>query len=396
MSGVENSSLSWQVLGPGDPWLHEYYKQYRPAVFAEESRPLKLLVLLGSADISGGSYVIFQHAHYWQRHGADVTIATLMPRASLLSHWHPALDELTITTIDDLGDEVYDVTVATWWRTVYELPEIRTRHALYFVQSIESRFYVDGDDTYAAPLAELTYRYDLPVVTIAQWIQAYLAFEHGRPSFLVRNGIDKNRYSPFGPTVEPRRPGRLRVLIEGVTEVAMKNIPASIELARAGGADEVWLMTPSDVRRYPGVDRVLSRVDIDRTGAVYRSCDVLVKLSRVEGMYGPPLEMFHCGGTVVTYDVTGHEEYVVNDVNGLVVPMEQTQGVVASIRKLKEDPDALQRLKQGALMTAEHWPDWESGCAEFWSIIRLVARRPAPDKLLSMLAIRGAGITGNR
>ena len=167
MSGVENSSLSWQVLGPGDPWLHEYYKQYRPAVFAEESRPLKLLVLLGSADISGGSYVIFQHAHYWQRHGADVTIATLMPRAALLSHWHPALDELTITTIDDLGDEVYDVTVATWWRTVYELPEIRTRHALYFVQSIESRFYVDGDDTYAAPLAELTYRYDLPVVTIA-------------------------------------------------------------------------------------------------------------------------------------------------------------------------------------------------------------------------------------
>jgi hypothetical protein len=48
------------------------------------------------------------------------------------------------------------------------------------------------------------------------------------------------------------------------------------------------------------------------------------------------------------------------------------------------------------LMTAEHWPDWESVCAEFWSIIRLVARRPAPDKLLSMLAIRGAGITGNR
>ena len=52
--------------------------------------------------------MVVQHALYWQGHGANVTIATLMPQASLLSHWHPALAELTITTIDDLGDEVYD------------------------------------------------------------------------------------------------------------------------------------------------------------------------------------------------------------------------------------------------------------------------------------------------
>ena len=70
-------------------------------------------------------------------------------------------------------------------------------------------------------------------------------------------------------------------------------------------------------------DRVFERVAVESTPVIYRSCDVLVKLSQVEGMYGPPLEMFHCGGTVVTYDVTGHEEYVEHGVNGLVVTDER-------------------------------------------------------------------------
>lgn len=396
MSTATNEPRPWHRGWPGDPWLHEYYEQYRPDVFRDPSEPIKIVVLLGSADISGGTYVIFQHALYWQRHGADVTIATLMPRAALFSDWHPALRELKITTIDDLHDEVYDVAVATWWRTVYELPNVRARHVLYFIQSIESRFYAVGSDTYAAPLAELSYRYDIPVVAIARWIQAYLAFEHQRPSFLVRNGIDKDRYQPFGEVVEPRRLGSLRVLVEGPVDVDMKNVPAAVELARKGGADEVWLMTSSDVRDFAGADRVLSRVPIDLTGVVYRSCDVLLKLSRVEGMYGPPLEMFHCGGTVVTFDVTGHEEYVVHEVNGLVVPMGDDDGAVTAIQRLKDDPELLRRLQQQALLTAERWPDWDQVAEEFWAVIRLLVRRAATDKLVTMLALRGAGITGAR
>lgn len=395
MTGVEawdgRPVLREAPRGPGDPWLHHYYEQYRPQIFGNGDQ-LRIVVLLGSADISGGSYVIFQHAMYWKLHGADVTIATMVPHTSVGNHWHPALTELRFTSVEDLGDEVYDVVVATWWRTVYELPKVRARHALYFVQSEEARFYAVGDDQWAAPLAELTYRFDLPMVTIATWLQAFLAFEHGRPSFLARNGVDKNRYQPFGPVVAARPAEGLRVLVEGPIDAPMKNVPDSVELARKGGADEVWLMTSSPVSEFPGVDRVLSRVPIDHTGAVYRSCDVLLKLSRVEGMYGPPLEMFHCGGTVVTYDVTGHEEYVEDGVNGLVVPMDDRDGVVSAIARLKQSAELLRELKYGAARTAARWPDWEQSCREFWSVVRTLARRPAPDKLTTMLAIRGAGV----
>jgi hypothetical protein len=379
------------VAPPGDLWLHGFYGKYRPDTLGTDE-PLRVVVLLGSADISGGTYVVFQHARYWMGQGADVTIATILPARRASNVWHPALQELRFCTVDELGDEPYDVAIATWWRTVYELPKVRARHVLYFVQSEEARFYAGGEDEWASPFAELTYRFDLPTVTIARWLQAFLAFEHRRPSFLVQNGIDKQRYQPFGPVVEPRVPGRLRVLVEGPIDVPMKNVAASIELARQGGADEVWLMTSSNVTEYPKADRVLSQVPIDHTGAVYRSCDVLLKLSRVEGMYGPPLEMYHCGGTVVTYDVTGSEEYVEHGVNGLVVPMDDEQGVVDAVSSLKTSPDLLRELQFGAVRTAQDWPDWERSSREFWFYLRALARQPAADNLVTMLALQGAAV----
>jgi len=92
--------------------------------------------------------------------------------------------------------------------------------------------------------------------------------------------------------------------------VFFKNVEKTIELCLQSDADEIWLLTSTEISEYPGVDKCFSRVAIEKTPEIYRSCDVLVKLSYVEGMFGPPLEMFHCGGTAIVYDVTGHDEYI--------------------------------------------------------------------------------------
>ncbi len=78
------------------------------------------------------------------------------------------------------------------------------------------------------------------------------------------------------------------------------------------------------------------KIPVESTPVIYRSCDVLLKLSKVEGMFGPPLEMFHCGGTAITYDVTGSEEYLVSGRNSLVVPMDDEKAVADS-RAIPED-----------------------------------------------------------
>src|SRR5271166_612212 len=77
---------------------------------------------------------------------------------------------------------------------------------------------------------------------------------------------------------------KLRVLVECPVDVWFKNVQQAIELARIGGCDEVRLLTISAIGQCDGVDRVFSRVPMNKVAEIYRSCDVLLKLSWVEGM----------------------------------------------------------------------------------------------------------------
>jgi glycosyltransferase involved in cell wall biosynthesis len=108
-------------------------------------------------------------------------------------------------------------------------------------------------------------------------------------------------------------------------------------------------------------------------------------------MYGPPLEMFHCGGTVVTYDVTGSDEYVINDFNGLIVPMDDVSAVASALKKLKQDPKLVSKLKAGAELTATRWPDWQHSSSRFLGLLSLIAKRPAINSLTLAKDIIGTG-----
>ncbi|MCR5767401.1 MAG: glycosyltransferase [Lachnospiraceae bacterium] len=83
--------------------------------------------------------------------------------------------------------------------------------------------------------------------------------------------------------------------------------------------------------------------------------------------------MFHCGGTAITYDVTGHDEYIINGVNGLVVHSDEDEKVVEYINQLKEDATLLARLKQGAIDTAENWIDWQESSKRFYEAVLSLA-----------------------
>jgi glycosyltransferase involved in cell wall biosynthesis len=327
---------------------------------------MKIAFLLGSAHVGGGTYVIFQHALFLARSGWDVTIVTLDPIPSGQTLWHPeAHAELRYRTHAEVVDEVFDVAIATWWRTAYRLHLIKARSYQYFVQSIESRFFEDWDLA-ARWYAEATYTMQLPVITEASWIKEYLTSRFGSSVHMAINGIRKDIYRPEGEAVAPRDPNRLRVLVEGPLRVFFKNVERTIELCKKSHADEIWLLTSSsDCTNYPGIDRTFSCIPIAEVASVYRSCDVIVKLSHVEGMFGPPLEMFHCGGTAVVYQVTGHEEYIVEGVNAIVLPKDDEEGVIAAINDFKRYPEKLRQLKSNALKTAASWPDWSEASKNF-------------------------------
>ena len=325
---------------------------------------MKWAILLGSPDISGGTYVIFEHVIRAKRRGIEIYMITEHPISEHSLDWHPEARELNWTTFSACQDKNFDIAFATWWRTVYELYRVKAENYAYFVQSIESKFYPEQEQA-LRKLVDATYMLPLKIITEAHWIQEYLKSEYDKESYLVLNGIRKDIYYRDGEVHASRESGRLRVLIEGPLGVPFKNVEKTIHLCKQSNADELWLLTSSPLTSYSGIHRVFSRIPIHDTPKVYRSCDVIVKLSYVEGMFGPPLEMFHCGGTSITYNVTGYDEYIRDDINGIVINRDDEEQVVDAINRLKHDKERLAHLKAGAFETAKGWPDWSSSSLEF-------------------------------
>ena len=350
---------------------------------------MKIGFLLGWPEISGGSYVVYEHASRLRDLGHDVAIITEEQVNPERYFWHPAADTLVWQTLLAAENTHFDVIIATWWESPFFLHRLEANQYVYFVQSIESRFWDEADlknhntrdNDFGKRLCESTYSFNIPMITEAGWIKDYLLNNYNQQVFLVRNGIRKDIYTPDGPTISPRIENRFRVLVEGPIDVAYKNVPNAIKLCKRAEVDEVWLLTSSEITTFPGVDRVFSNIPIHDTPEIYRSCDVLLKLSYIEGMFGPPLEMFHCGGTAIVYDVTGHDEYIIHNKNSYVVKKKDDKQIVAYLRKLKEEPLELERLQMAALDTAESWIDWDDSVRLFEKVLLQIHSNPPQSRI---------------
>ena len=164
----------------------------------------------------------------------------------------------------------------------------------------------------------------------------------GARVFYVRNGIAKDVFAAARARASRGR-GPLRVLIEGYRGTPVQGRRRggrrrSRAMSRAAPPDRSSSRTatsPATSRRR----RVLGRGRAGRAGrACYASTDVVLKLSRVEGMFGPPLEGFHRGATCVVTPVTGHDEYVAHGWNGLVIDWDDVRGHGAPARPARARP----------------------------------------------------------
>lgn len=341
---------------------------------AKDLKGLKVVFLVWSLDISGGTNVILQHCDFLTKQGATVTIIKFLTQE--VKDWHPSLRKIRVIDFANLNiEESFDIGVVTWWRSFFEMDKIRARSWAYLVQSLESRFYL-GTTPQHSPLVDSTYDMEMPVITISRWLQTYLAFTHGRPSFLVKNGIDKSVFSLIGEKLLKRDEKKIRFLVEGPLNVDFKQTELALEvLQQFRDRIEIWLLTSSHVKSSEKADKTFSQVPISSVGSIMRSCDVLLKLSLVEGMFGPPLEMFHCGGTAISGRVTGCDEYMIDDYNSMLVEdATNTQEIKTKIEKIIDNPLYLRNLKDAAVSTAALWPNWEKSSFEFATILLLIYR----------------------
>ena len=334
---------------------------------------MRIAFVVNDLQLSGGVGVVVEHARQLSaHHGMQVEL--VLARSQDEPEWaFRGLADVAVHGMDVARASHYDIALATWWETVAPALELPAERHAYFVQSLEDRFYRPGEPQRLA--AALTHDVPVPVITEARWIAETLeALAPERRCLLVRNGIAKDVFAP--PAAPPPRDGPLRILIEGNASW-FKGVPDAFAATREMREPRhVTVVTPE--RSKPaGADRRVGPLSHAEMARAYADADVVLKLSRVEGMFGPPLEGFHMGATCVVTGVTGHEEYVVHGENGLVVEWDDPRGTSRALDLLARDRALLHRLRYGALATARGWPSWEQQGTVMAGALREVARRPA-------------------
>lgn len=311
---------------------------------------MKICYLIPGCGVSGGIAVVCQHANRLQKRGH--TVFLVCESSERRMDWFPG-QQVPIIGLEDFPDDA-DALIATSWSTSFRVSVLPARHKFYFVQSDETRFHPTG--SIWEHLTRLSYTVGFNYLTEARWIQKWLMDGFGHEATLVPNGLDGQLFHPTEP-LEPKG-SRPRILLEGAIGLPYKGMREAFAAVSELDA-EVWCVSsygkPESRWR---CDRFFEQVPMAEMRRVYSSCDILLKLSRVEGFFGPPMEMMACGGCVVVGKVTGYDEYIEDGVNALVVEADRPDQAAAAIRRILEEPGLRDRLIENGLHTAAQW-QWE-------------------------------------
>lgn len=343
-----NNELNFK--GDDHKWALQVEEEYRTA----GTVPKKIVFILPGVGISGGIAVVAKHANMLQEDGHDVTLFNVGIEGVL--NWYPDNKVPVVSASDDrryLLDRT-DLLFATGWSTADWLSRIDAKRMLYFVQSDERRFV---NDSALKKKIEQSYRTKCEFLTEARWIQQMLAEEFGHRSYYVPNGIDLGKFYPDPDWESPNR-HRIRVLIEGPIAIPFKGMQDAYAAVESLNC-ELWIVSsaghPPKSWRY---ERFFEAVPFSEMRSIYTSCDVFLKMSRVEGFFGPPMEAMACGCAVVVGKVSGWDEYIVHEENALVVEQGDVDAARAAVRRLIDDSALRMRLQHGGFETVNGW-SWE-------------------------------------
>lgn len=329
--------------------------------FLAELEPKSIAFCLPSLDISGGILVALRHACFLQNRGYDVTVVDGFGDQRWTEYSgcrFPVINRMVMPTQIDgcLIDMKFDKMVATFWETVLFVDRYRkVEHKFYLVQGKETDFYEPG--TQSRIDASATYGIDgLTFLTVSKWCEKWMRGQYRLEPRFARNGLDLSAFHERDRDYN----GRIRVLVEGDSSAAHKNVDESFKIVDMLDRDkyEIWYLSykgePKDDYR---VDRFFKSVPHEEISKIYEQCHILLKTSVLESFSYPPLEMMATGGLAVVLANPGNAEYLVDRKNCLLFNRGEDEKAAQLIEELVENPSLRDELRVAGLETARS-RDW--------------------------------------
>jgi len=343
---LNESNLELSFKDDDDKWFNLMLEEHTKNTLMKP----KIGYVIPGCGISGGIAVICQHVNRLLKRGYDIILISEDDKIEI--PWFPN-QNVQIVSLNQTPVNL-DIVVATGWSTAYTIQSINARRKYYFVQSDESRFYEKGSSEYFKALE--SYKFNYGYLTEAKWIKNWLKEEFGHESYYVPNGLDEAIIYQTEPLVP--KTNRVRVLLEGPIDIPFKGMEEAFNAVH--GIDcEVWCISSAGIPKPEWqCDKFFEKVPFDKMKSIYSSCDILIKMSRIEGVFGPPLEMMACGGVCIVSKVTGYDEYITDEYNALVVESYDIDGVKNALNRLINDKELRCKLIENGRTTANEWK-WE-------------------------------------
>lgn len=300
--------------------------------------------------ISGGIAVILNHVNRLKKLGYRTAVISVDSKVKDVD-WFP--NEVKIYSLWEANYKLQGqvgIAVATHWSTAHYLEKVNADRKIYFVQSDERRFFPCNEDI---KKINETYKIKVEYMTEAIWIQRWLKEEFGHDAYYVPNGIDENIFYCTKPIIAKGK--KVRVLLEGPIGVWFKGMNEAYEAVKNLDC-EIWIV--SSFKKPPlnwRYNAFFNHVPFTEMRKIYSSCDIFLKMSRIEGFFGPPLEAMACGCAVVVGKVTGYDEYIVSRENAIVVQKGNIAEAREAVKNLINNKGLREKLIENGKKTVKKW-----------------------------------------
>lgn len=320
----------------------------------------------------GGHFTLFRFANYFASKGTHNVIFIYNNER----HYSPKkLQEELDNALTDCKLEVIidpmllpscSAAIATTWQSAYQVKSFPfAEHKFYFMQDYESLFYPSGT---AAMQANASYHFGFHGVTGGTWLKS-LYEKHGGKAESYIFAADKNVFYPLRKDAIVRSKVK-RVFFYGRPSTERRcfelGIASLMKISAAFPEVEIVIAGLDLDHAPPFKATLMGNMPLDKTGDLYRECDVGIAFSGTNLSY-LPVELMASGVPVLSNNGPQVEWLLKDRVNSLLVDP-TPQSVFEGFSSLYMDIELRQALARGGVKAMECL-SWDSEMEKIYTYI---------------------------
>ncbi len=314
---------------------------------------MKICILTKDSAINGGNRVAFTLASHLGLLGHAVSLC--VSRFGATSPFK--ISNFSVIDPEAAQHEAYDCAICTYFSEADLFHLISARKKFRYVQA---NYWKDGQEDRERQRAADEYFSDDSInnIAVSHYIQNVL-IRKGINSCVVRPTLDQDAF-----TFEPELcDGKFRVLVEG-TMNRWKRLSESITSVPPD--IEVWCLSPQPTP--VKAERHWINPQQAVLPKIMSACDLIVKLSEMEGYPLILLESMKCGVVPVVLDSGGQLDYCFDGQNSFYVSSAREVPKIIE-HYMKMSPQARSKLSKNAIATASS-RTWMDVAEDFLTVIK--------------------------